>query len=80
MSKRKFAKNLSTDGLNQIESDPNFLKRVITLLPIPKNQICPERIIKHVGANVYQCQNVEKKKDVRKVDISDIQIHSKPPV
>lgn len=40
---KEVRKNLSTDGLNQIESDPNFLKRVITLLPIPKNQICPER-------------------------------------
>lgn len=36
--------------------------------------IGPYKIKKHLGANVYLCQNIENTKDTRKVDLSNIQI------
>ncbi|KAL1448279.1 hypothetical protein WDU94_003573 [Cyamophila willieti] len=36
--------------------------------------IGPYKILKRLGQNVYQCQNINNKRDIRKVDISDIQV------
>ncbi|KAI5724686.1 hypothetical protein M8J77_005959 [Diaphorina citri] len=38
--------------------------------------IGPYKVIRKLGVNVYECQNLENDRDVRKVDISNIQIIS----